>query len=190
VLIDVQKGFDDCHHFGANRNNPEAEKNIERLLQSWRQVVLPVVHIKHMSTEAHSPLRPDSPGNDFKDEVAPRGGEHVVEKWVNSGFIGTDLEEHLKKHNIDTLVLVGLTTDHCVSTTTRMAGNVGFHAFIVADATATFDRQCDGKTYPAQIVHEVSLASLNNEFATVVNTNEILLLLKQLQAEKSVQLPG
>ena len=99
----------------------------------------------------------------------------MVRKNVNSGFIGTDLESQLRRKGIETLVIVGITTDHCVSTTARMAGNMGFDVYVVSDATATFNRTGpDGKPYTAEVIHEVNLASLHNEFATVVNTENIL----------------
>lgn len=173
LIIDVQKGFD-LPYWGV-RNNPAAESNIARLLDAWRKTSRPVVHIRHMSVEPESPLRPGQPGNEFKDEVMPIAGEHVEEKTVNSGFIGTGLEQYLRSNNIDTVVLTGLTTDHCVSTTTRMAGNLGFTAYLVADATATHNRTgVDGKNYSAEDVQAYALASLHQEFATVVNTEEVL----------------
>ncbi|MGA2627633.1 MAG: isochorismatase family protein [Candidatus Bathyarchaeia archaeon] len=116
-----------------------------------------------------------TPGNEIKDIVAPLSEEPVVRKNVNSGFIGTDLESQLRRKGIETLVIVGITTDHCVSTTARMAGNMGFDVYVVSDATATFNRTGpDGKPYTAEVIHEVNLASLHNEFATVVNTENIL----------------
>lgn len=59
---------------------------------------------------------------------------------MNSAFIGTTLKRDLRIDGIDTLVIVGLTTNHCVSTTARMAGSLGFKTFVVSDATAAFDR--------------------------------------------------
>ena len=107
----------------------------------------------------------------------PMEGEHVEEKKVNSAFIGTGLEWYLRKNNFDTVVIAGLTTDHCVSTSTRMAGNLGFQTYVVADATATFDRTGnDGKHYSADDVHSCALASLHGEFATVLNTEDLLTL--------------
>lgn len=123
IIIDVQKGFDDPRW--GNRNNPQVEANISLLLDSWRRKNQPVVHIQHCSTEPDSPLRPDQPGNAFKPEALPLAGETRFKKTVNSAFIGTGLETYLRESKINDLVIVGLTTDHCVSTTTRMAGNLG-----------------------------------------------------------------
>lgn len=172
LIIDVQKGFDDPS-WGV-RNNPGAEQRIGEMLEQWRAANMPIVHVQHMSTELDSPLRPGQGGNAFKDFVEPREGERVERKNVNSAFIGTTLESFLRQNNIDTIVIVGISTDHCVSTTTRMAGNLGFNAFVVSDATATFNRTGpDGKTFEAQQVHDCALASLHNEFATVVDSHAI-----------------
>ncbi len=173
ILIDVQKGFDDPR-WGV-RNNPHAEINIGLLLSRWRRLKQPIVHVKHMSNEADSPLRPGQEGNDFKNSVVPVAGEHVEQKTVNSAFIGTGLEQYLRERKIEALIIVGISTDHCVSTTTRMAGNLGFKTFVVADATHTFNRTgYDGTKFSAEHVHAGALASLHNEFATVVETAEII----------------
>jgi nicotinamidase-related amidase len=173
VIIDVQRGFDDPKW--GKRNNPHAEENIARLLSAWRSKSQPIFHIQHCSTEADSPLRPGSVGNEIKQIVTPVAGETVIRKTVNSALIGTDLEQQLRNRRIDTLVLIGLTTDHCVSTTARMAGNLGFNTYVVSDATATFDRNGpDGKLYPAEHIHAANLASLHNEFAKVVTTESVL----------------
>lgn len=73
--------------------------------------------------------------------MKPIDGEIIIKKNVNSAFIGTDLKERLDNEKITKLVIVGLTTDHCVSTTTRMAGNYGFDTFIVSDPTAAFNKK-------------------------------------------------
>ena len=179
IIVDVQKGFDDPRW--GRRNNPQAESNIQRLLEAWRKSHMPVFYIQHCSKVADSPLRPGTPGNEIKDIVAPLSEEPVVRKNVNSAFIGTDLESQLRRKRIGTLVIVGITTDHCVSTTARMARNMGFDVYVVSDATSTFDRVGpDGTTYKAEVIHDVNLASLHNEFATVVNTGNILELLRSI----------
>ncbi len=176
LIIDVQKGFDDP--VWGNRNNPDAESQMVRLLSAWRKSGLPVIHIRHCSVEPNSLLRPELPGNAFKEEVKPLPGEKQFTKTVNSAFIGTGLETYLKEQNILSLVIVGLTTDHCVSTSVRMAANLGFEVTLVSDATATFDRLSDdGIHYTAEEIHNINLVSLNGEFCRVRSTAEVLKLL-------------
>ena len=173
ILIDIQKGFDDP--IWGRRNNPDAEANIAKLLQAWRQTGRPIFHIQHLSQNPLSPLQPDSSGCEFKDIVHPNDGEPVFQKRVNSAFIGTNLEERLKREGITTLIITGLTTNHCVETTTRMAGNLGFHTYLVSDATATFDREGpDGIIYMAEEIQAMTLMNLHQEFATIVTTDDVL----------------
>jgi len=173
VIIDVQQGMDDPK-WGA-RNNPDAEHEIGSLLAAWRDLKWPVIHVQHMSEEADSPLRPDSPGNELKPVVRPREGEPLFQKTVNSAFIGTTLEAHLRREGIGSLVMVGITTDHCVSTTARMASNLGFEVIVVGDATATFERTGpDGAWYSAEQMHRAALASLHGEFAQVQSAEDVL----------------
>ncbi|GAA4276201.1 cysteine hydrolase family protein [Aquimarina mytili] len=175
LLIDVQKGFEDIKYWGSERNNLYAETNIELLLKFWRANNLPVFHIKHCSTTPNSPLKKGSPGNDFQDFIIPKDEEPIIEKEVNSAFIGTDLQEQLESKNINTLVIIGLTTDHCVSTTTRMAGNYGFTTYLVEDAVATFDKTgTNGRHYSAQLIHDTAIASLKDEFASILSTESLL----------------
>jgi nicotinamidase-related amidase len=173
ILIDVQQGFEDGSW--APRNNPEAEGRIAEALAGWRAAGLPVVHVRHSSPEPDGRFREGTPGFEFKAEAEPLPGERVITKSVNSGFIGTDLEERLRADGIDTVVVAGLTTDHCVSTTVRMAANLGFETWVLGDAMATHDRTGpDGAHIPASVMHETALASLHDEFAEVIDTREAL----------------
>lgn len=172
ILIDIQKGFDNIEYWGGQRNNLNAEENASEILNLWREKKLPIFHIKHCSSNPDSLLNENNVGNEFQEVVKPLDGEIVIKKNVNSAFIGTNLKEQLDNANIKTLVIVGLTTDHCVSTTTRMAGNFGYETFVVSDATATFNKKgLEGQNYTAELIHETALASLNEEFATVITTD-------------------
>ncbi len=174
LVIDVQRGMDDPRL--GNRNNLGAEDNIARLLHGWRLTARPVIHVRHDSVRYDSPLHPDHPGNAIKDLVTPLPDEKLISKSVNSAFIGTDLEAYLRDQGLSRLIMVGLTTPHCVSTTARMGGNLGFDVTVVDDATAAFDRVgYNGRRYPAQQVHDIALANLHNEFATITTTDRILL---------------
>ena len=177
ILIDVQQAFNDPSW--GKRNNPRAEENIAALLSGWRETGRPVIHIQHRSPRPHSLFHPDKPGYPFKPEAQPLAGEPVIHKDVNSAFIGTGLEQRLRSAGASTLVIAGLTTDHCVSTTTRMAGNFGFTTYLAGDAAATFERHGpDGSYYSAEQMHDTALASVHKEFATVVPTVDLLASLR------------
>ena len=173
LLIDVQRGFDNpCW---GKRNNDEAEENIASLLALWRSNELPVVHVRHASDEPNSPLRPETHGYAYKVEAMPLPCEKQFEKRVNNAFIGTGLEGYLRGKGVSSLVIAGFTTDHCVSTSTRMAGNLGFNVTLVSDGTATFERlDADGVRCSAEEVHRINLASLNGEFCTVCSTDTVI----------------
>jgi nicotinamidase-related amidase len=174
MLVDIQKGFGDIDYWGGQRNNPDAERRCGELLGLWREQGLPICHIQHCSTILVSPLHASNAGNAFQDIVIPRAGEVVLRKQVNSAFIGTDLQAWLVRAGIRKLVIAGLTTDHCISTTARMSGNLGFETFVVADATATFNKTgVDGQHYSAELIHDTALASLSQEFAQIVTSEWI-----------------
>jgi len=173
IIVDVQKGFDDAKW--GSRNNPDAEQKIAALLAAWRSTGRPVFHVQHLSKLEDSPLSPRNPGCEIKEIVRPREQEPVFQKHVNSAFIGTQLENTLRQRGIRTVVIVGLTTPHCVSTTARMAANLGFEVLMASDASAAFDTAGpDGKRYSAEEIHRISLATLHGEFATVVDSKELL----------------
>ncbi len=173
LLVDVQKGFHDS--VWGPRNNLSAEENIHKLLIHFRETGASVIHVQHLSIEDNSPLCPGLPGVEFIDGMAPRLGERIFQKTVNSAFIGTGLKRYLRHASINTLIMVGFTSDHCISTSARMAANLGFKVLIVSDATATFQRvSSSGEKIAAESVHQISLASLAHEFAEIKTTCEIL----------------
>jgi nicotinamidase-related amidase len=169
VLVDYQKSFDNSGVWGQ-RNNPDAEANAAAVLDAFRSKKLPVIHVRHDSKLPGSSLAAGQPGNAFKDFASPREGEPILSKSVNAAFIGTDLEERLRELDANPVVIMGITTDHCVSTTTRMAKNLGFKPILVGDACHTFGR----KEFDADTVHRVELAILDREFAEVVTARELI----------------
>jgi len=175
LLIDMQIGFDNEAYWGGNRNNKDAEEKAKKILDKWRALNLPVFHIIHNSQDPNSLLHESHPGFEMKEALKPIDDEPLIIKRVNSAFIGTDLKTQLDSANINTLIIVGLTTNHCISTTTRMAGNLGYNTILIEDATATFDRiGINGEHYSSETIHYTTLANLQEEFAQVVNTEKIL----------------
>lgn len=177
IIIDVQKAFDDKKW--GERNNLSAEENISRLLTLWRKKGWQVIHIQHMSDNPSSVFHPKNEGFTIKELVEPIDEEVIITKKVNSSFIGTNLEEFLKLNHIRTLIITGLTTPHCVSTTTRMSGNLGFNTYLISDATAAFGmKDQNDNYYDAETIHNTSLATLNEEFATILTTEQLIDVVK------------
>ncbi|PWC86690.1 isochorismatase [Azospirillum sp. TSH100] len=176
LIVDLQKAVDDPYWSRIGpRNNPQAEANVAALLAAWRREGRPVVHIRHDSVEPDSTYRPGGPSHAFKAEAMPLPGETVFGKRVNSAFIGTGLDEWLRGRGIATLVVAGVITNNSVEATVRMAGNLGYDVRLVADACFTFARlDRSGRLRTANEVHDLSLANMDGEYATVVDTAEVL----------------
>lgn len=173
IIVDVQKAFE--HEKWGERNNLDAEKNINRLLTFWRKKGWTVIHIQHTSDKPNSVFHPANEGHLFKEIAKPLDEEMVIRKKVNSSFIGTNLEEQLRSNQIDTVVIAGLTTPHCVSTTTRMSGNLGFDTYLISDAVAAFGlTDQTGTYYDPETIHRLSLATLHEEFATVLTAEQLM----------------
>jgi nicotinamidase-related amidase len=175
LLIDVQEGFKDAKW--GKRNNPCAEGKIAQLLYTWRVSGRPIIHMQHVSQDHASVFAPESPGIALQEFARPANGELLLQKHVNSAFIGTELDSSLKERGATTLVVVGFTTDHCVSSTVRMAGNLGYRTIVVSDGTATFERRSDDNTpVDPEIIHQIHLLSLQGEFAEVLDADMVLTL--------------
>ena len=173
IVVDVQRAFADPAW--GHRDNPDCEANIGRLIEDWREAGRPVVFVRHDSDEPASPLRPGTPGNEFHDVVTGEP-DLLVTKAVNSCFHGTpSLQAWLDAEGVRTIYLCGITTNHCCETTARVGGNLGYDVRFVLDATHTFDRRdLAGELIPAEEIARVTAANLQDEFATVVATADVL----------------
>ena len=174
LLVDIQKAFLEKDYPGLIRNNEHAEFICGKILKKWRTLDLPIIHVRHSSTNPESKLHNSRPGFEFNDYVTPLETEMVLTKEVNSAFIGTNLENILIKSHIDTLVIVGMTTNHCISTTVRMSGNLGFDTYLISDSTACYNTKgLNGEIIDCNTIYNSALASLQEEFATVIDSKEL-----------------
>ncbi|KFG69200.1 cysteine hydrolase family protein [Microvirga sp. BSC39] len=171
--VDMQQAFDGPSW--PRRWNGAVDRNGQAILDAWRSRGLPVIHVKHDSIDPGSTLRLGQPGNAFRPGFEPRDGEPIVSKSVNSAFIGTDLDLRLKRLGVRKVVVFGITTDMCVSTTVRTGANLGYEMILVEDACDCFDLpDGQGGTIPARTSHQAHVATLRFEFARVLTTQEIV----------------
>lgn len=173
LIIDMQRGM--ASSAAGPRNNPQAEQNISTLLAAWRDANAVVVHVRHISRAVGSLFWPGQPGVEFQEQFTPLAKEHVVEKNVPDAFINTGLERWLRVRSIDSVVIVGVSTNNSVEATARTSGNLGFKTQVVSDATFAFDKaDYAGNKRTAEEVHAMALANLDGEYATIVTTSQLL----------------
>ena len=130
-----------------------------------------------MSRMPGSLFWPGQPNNEFQPELAPLASEHVVEKNVGDAFTHSGLERWLRVRDIRALVITGTSTNNSVESTARSAGNLGFAARVVHDATFAFDKKdFAGTPRSAAEVHAMSLANLDGEYAEITGTDDALRL--------------
>lgn len=174
LVIDLQEAMRAERDAGWPWANPDAPQVAGALLAAFRAAGLGVVHVHHHGDDPDDGFHPANPLSRAMAEVQPRAGEAVVIKHGSSGFIGTGLEDLLRKEGVTSLVVVGGEANMCVESTTRMAGNLGFRTTVVADALVNFPRRLrDGSTVPAEMVLEMSLANLTS-FARITDSASVL----------------
>lgn len=167
VIIDAQREYVDGALPLSEVDAAIAET--AQLLARARKSGTPVIHVVHKGQGALF-----NPGGRYFGIVAvlrPEAGETVIEKMRVSAFAGTKLEEAIQHTGKKNLIVVGFMTHNCVSSTARMARDLGYAPTIVAAATATRDLP-DGKggIVPAAAVQAASLAALADRTGWVVQT--------------------
>lgn len=170
IVVDVQEGFDDVAHWGQ-RNNPDCEANIAKLMATWRASGQPVVRVVHDSSEPGSPLAPGSSGNRIK-AVVDGPVDLEVHKTVHSSFHGTpDLNTWLQADMVGGIAVCGITTNMCCETTARIGADLGYDMWFVLDATAGFDLMDEsGSTVTAAQLARSTAAILSADFGVVIDT--------------------
>ncbi len=175
IIIDQQKGIDNPK-LGA-RNNSNAQIEISNLLPRWRELNWPIVHVKHRSTQVDSVFWPEQEGFDFKPEFLHIVNEFVIEKQTPCAFTNTNLQHLLIQQGIQSIVVVGASTNNSVEATVRAGGCLGFNMIVIENACFAFAKaDYFGVKRSADEVHAISLANLNDEYAHVLNSNELVLV--------------
>ncbi|CCN68263.1 cysteine hydrolase family protein [Vibrio nigripulchritudo] len=160
VLIDIQN---DYFEGGAlTLQGPvQAAENAKKLLVAFRDAKRPVIHIQHAAASQDLGFMiPGTRGQEIYAGVAPHSDEPVLTKHYPNSFWETALETTLHELEVEHVVIAGMMTHMCVSTTTRGAMERGFQATVIQNACATKSLELGEKTIPADVVHETALAEL------------------------------
>lgn len=160
VIIDIQNDYFSGGAFALDGVDIAAQKASE-LLEIFREQNLPIVHIQHENTKPEMGfMLPGSIGQKINDSVKPKKSETCFTKHYPNAFWQTELENYLNELNIQHLVIAGMMTHMCVSSTARAAMERGFLTTLIQDACATRSIEFDGEVISGKTVHKTALAEL------------------------------
>ena len=189
IVVDLQNDF---VREGAPQEVPDARASlptVKALLDGARAHGVPVVftrytagpevsHLGWFSPECGPPLRSCWPGvrreygdrdglvegHQVVDELAPRPGEVIVDKFGYGSFHNTILEDALRTAGVRQVWLVGTVTQICVEETAREAFHHGYATTVVADAVSSF----------APDLHAATLRNFAMKFGWIAEAGEVI----------------
>ena len=181
VIIDIQN---DYFPDGKNElvNSVEASLKAKGLLEHFRQMDLPVVHIRHLSVRPGSTyFIPGTEGAEIHANVQPLQDEKIVTKNYPNSFRETDLHEYLQEQQIEHLVISGMMSHMCVDSTARAGKDLGYRVTIAEDACATKDLILQEQKVPAQEIHQAFMAGLSYYYAEIKTSQQVIEQFKEFK---------
>lgn len=171
LIIDVQNDYFPQGKYELVETFKALEK-VQFALEKFRAKQQLVIFVQHINTGTDAIFfLPNTDGVEIHKAIMPMQDEPVVVKHAPDSFHQTELLKHLQSKNINELVICGMMTHMCIDTTVRVAKGHGYTVTLLADACATRDLSWENVSIPAKTVQQVYLASLNQGFAKVVNTD-------------------
>lgn len=141
-----------------------------KLIAKARAAGRPVIHIQHKGASG-GVFDPDTDNFLIAPQVAPSGGERVINKGLPNSFAGTDLESVFRSLGCSSLIIGGFMTHMCVSSTTRAALDLGIPCTVVADACATRDLpDAQGNVIRGRDLHRHELIALSDRFCPIAES--------------------
>jgi len=151
----------------------QALEKIKQLEQYFSEKNLPIIYVQHINPPQASFFQENTDGVLLHPELNIHDAALIVIKHYPNSFLETNLDELLKAHQIEQLVITGMMTHICIDSGTRAAKELGYQPILIGDATATRDLSYDGKTVKAEDVQTAFLAALTM-FAPVQSTSDFL----------------
>jgi len=170
VIIDIQNEYLEGPVAVSDAN--AAIASAKNILSKAREAGADIFHVAHKGKAGSLFDRDDTRGQ-IVDTLLPVGDEPTVEKGLPNAFAGTDLHTLLEKTGKKELVIIGMMTHMCVSSTARAALDLGYRVTIEAGACATRDLP-DGKggVVKAKTIHDVALVELSDRFAVITHGHD------------------
>ena len=141
-------GLDVIHARIACQLQDGRDRSLSQKMPGWNNLLMPK----------------DSPGSQIIPELAPAPGEIVVTKTTDSALTGTNLRLLLSNMGIRTLIVTGIYTDQCVSSTVRSLADESFQVILLEDCCAA----------GTEALHEQELAIINMIYCHVMRSEELI----------------
>ncbi|MDK1704139.1 cysteine hydrolase family protein [Serratia rubidaea] len=180
IVIDIQNEYYAGKGFRGKMVIPDGRavlENSKKLVDFAHKHHMPVYFVRHVGAKGGPLFAEGSVYAEFHQELQPTAQDAVIAKATPSAFVATDLDAQLKKQGVTTLLVAGLMTHMCVSSTARDAVPLGYSVLIAGDATATRDLDDGvGGVVDHRVLQRAALAGVADVFAEIHSTQDILSL--------------
>ena len=134
LVVDMQKGLvvEDLFAFDV------FTERTAQLVDAARENHVEVIFVQH-DAGPDSGMSAGDEAFEIIDRIAPREGEKVYVKTINSCFGNKDLKQYLKQQTDKRLMIIGLQTNYCIDCTVKSAFERGFTVIIPEGTNSTFD---------------------------------------------------
>lgn len=174
LVIDVQDSFAQRPNWSL-RNNPDFERNVARLIRTFRDTNRPVIFVLHSGPD--EPFAKDGPYYKLMNFIERLAGEPIVHKTTRNCFTSTDLLPILLRAGVRRIVIAGIQTEQCCETTARVGSDLGFAVDFVTEATLTFpipkSEAPDAEVLSTADIVERTEYVLRRRFASIVSVAQI-----------------
>ena len=169
LVIEMQNVFRN----EANLISDKQIANVKSIIEASEKAGVNIIYVRHNDSAEISKSMVDwwhgdkieygSDGWQLLDDF-DADGKIIIEKNQYSAFFKTELDEVLRKNNIEDVIIVGVMTNCCCETTAREAFMYGYRVFFINDATATVNED----------LHLAALKNLSFGFACIQDTDHMV----------------
>jgi len=177
LVIDVQNEY-----FTGRLPIKYPYESLENILKSMDEASkhgIPIILIQHTALQKDSKTFVKGSNEwEIHDEIKERKYNLIVEKNLPGSFTGTNLEDLLRKMNVDTIAICGYMTQMCCDTTARQAFHLNFSVEFLSDATGTLDISNSAGTISAEELQKAILITQEMKFSRVLTTDKWINLIE------------
>lgn len=145
--------------------------NILKVMEHARENNMLIIIVQHTGNNGDTFIK-NSNEWEIHPSILKKSYDYIIEKTKPSSFYNTNLEEILKKENVEGVVISGYMTQMCCDTTGRDAFHKGYEVEFLSDATGTIDVSNEVGTISSKNLHLAALIAQSFGFSKVLSTEE------------------